>query len=146
MGCDLHLEPVEDDLSYVVELLARNDLPTEDVEQTSARFFRVILDEEAVGIGGIEPCGDVGLLRSVVIDEPYRGNGYGTMVCANLEERAAEQGLRALYLLTTTATPFFRDSGYRRIDRGTAPAQIKATNEFSEYCPTSATCLMKSLE
>ncbi len=146
MTVDVELVPADDELPYLTELLTRNELPTGDVEGKLGYFYVAVAADERIGIGGIEPCGEIGLLRSVVIETPYRGKGYGSMLCDELEATAAAQGLRALYLLTTTADAFFDARGYESIDRASAPTSIQQTEEFSDYCPGSATCMSKRLD
>jgi amino-acid N-acetyltransferase len=134
-----------DDLDLVEELLDANDLPHRDVREKPGRFFVGSVDGTLVGVGGIEACGEDGLLRSVVVEESVRGAGYGTALCDELEAQAAADGIDALYLLTTTAAGFFEARGYEAIDRNEAPPLIRQTTEFEDLCPASATCMKKSL-
>lgn len=136
-------EPEE--LAYVETLLRRNDLPVADVRAAPARFYVATVDGERVGVGGVERHGSHGLLRSVVVAEPFRGRGYGAAICDELESRARERGIGALYLLTTTAAGFFRRRGYERIDREDVPDGVRSSREFAELCPASATPLRKPL-
>lgn len=103
------------------------------------------VDGDPVGAGGIERYGAVGLLRSVVVEETARGNGYGAAICRALEAEARADGVETLYLLTTTATDFFAERGYAELERADAPAAIRETTQFDELCPASATCMRKYL-
>lgn len=142
----ISLEPATStDLERVESLLAANDLPSEDVGSGPAVFFLAYADGEFVGVGGLEVQGTAGLLRSVVVAEAARGEGLGAELCAALESHAREEGVEALYLLTTTAEGFFRRCGYGAIARDAAPSAIRRTVEFRELCPDSATCLYKEL-
>lgn len=134
-----------DSTDRVRSLLKANGLPHRDVETGSGRFFEAYADEERIGVGGVELYGSVGLLRSVVVTEPNRGEGYGSALCDALEEYARNEGVETLYLLTTTAASFFRGRGYEAVARETVPRSIKATTEFSELCPDSATCMRGDL-
>lgn len=133
------------DLDRVEALLEANDLPSEDVGTGPATFFLASVDGEFVGVGGLETYDDAGLLRSVVVTEDARGEGYGRTLCAALESRAREAGVDELYLLTTTAAGFFRRCGYETVDRSKAPEVIQKTEEFDELCPDSAKCMHKGL-
>lgn len=137
------------DLDRIEALLEQNGLPSEDVRTTPGTFFVASqedeTDAEVVGIGGVEVHGSAGLLRSLVVAEPHRGTGYGRALCGELERYAESAGVSTLYLLTTTATGFFRDCGYDTIDREDAPATIRDTTEFSDLCPGSADCMKKHL-
>ena len=141
-----------DELTHVERLLKANGLPSEDVQEKPGSFFlaRAGADESGetrvVGAGGIEQYGSSGLLRSVVVEESIRGQGYGTVLCDRLEESARDDGIQTLYLLTTTAAAFFEGRGYEKISRSDAPSHIQETAEFSELCPDSATCMRKQFE
>ncbi len=134
-----------EDLDRIEAVLRANDLPYQDVRTKPECFFVADADTERIGIGGVETHGSDGLLRSVVITEANRGGGYGSALCDALEARARQNGVETLYLLTTTASEFFRRCGYEAIDREAAPSSIQATTEFSDLCPASAVCMRKEL-
>lgn len=140
------LHPVKGDLDYVKELLERNDLPVQDLTTSSAEFYYATANGERIGIAGIEGYGDIGLLRSVVVEAPNRGRGYGTLLCEALETTAQDNGIDTLYLLTTTASEFFAAEGYSPVERATVPDTIRDTKEFEDLCPSTATCMRKSLD
>lgn len=140
------LQPADDTtLSYVETLLAENDLPTRDVQANPDWFYVGYVDGDPVGVGGIEAYGTDGLLRSVVVERSARGNGFGAALCDALETEARADGVETLYLLTTTVPGFFASRGYVVIERAAAPAAIQGTTEFDDLCPSTATCLKKSL-
>jgi amino-acid N-acetyltransferase len=132
-------------LPYIETLLTKNDLPSQDIGSKPECFYIGYDGDDRVGIAGIEVHGTDGLLRSVVIEDSARGNGYGTALCDGLEDEASAANVTTLYLLTTTAADFFADRGYEEIERTGAPAAIQRTAEFDDFCPTTATCLKKSL-
>ncbi|MXR40207.1 GNAT family N-acetyltransferase [Halobaculum sp. WSA2] len=131
------------DLDRVEALLAANGLPTSDVRTGSGRFYLARDGDAVVGAGGLERDGSDALLRSVVIEESSRGEGYGTALCTALEERARTEGVETLYLLTTTASDFFERLGYEAVDRELVPSTVQSTTEFADLCPSSATCMRK---
>lgn len=100
---------------------------------------------EVQGGIGLEPVGRAGLLRSLVVHPDARGDGYGTALVRSIERYGRENGIERLYLLTTTATPFFERLGYKQTSRAAVPEAIAETDEFSRLCPDSATCMQKSL-
>jgi amino-acid N-acetyltransferase len=138
------LEPAGD-LGYVESLLAGADLPTSDVPEHPDRFYVARDGADRVGVGGVERYGADALLRSVVVEASVRGTGYGSALCDALEERAREDGVETLYLLTTTAAGFFAGRGYERIERSAVPEAVRETTEFSALCPDSATCMRREL-
>lgn len=132
-------------LDRVEALLEANDLPYRDVRTKPDCFYAAHSGTERIGIGGVETHGSNGLLRSVVVTESNRGKGYGTALCDALEDRARTNGVETLYLLTTTASEFFRRRGYEEVDRETVPSSIRQTTEFADLCPSSAPCFSKDL-
>jgi amino-acid N-acetyltransferase len=132
-------------IGYVERLLEAADLPTADVREKPDRFYIAERGGERIGAGGVEVVGDVGLLRSVVIEPAERGLSLGTALCDALEAEATDAGVDELYLLTETAAGFFADRGYREIDRADAPVEIQRTTKFAELCPDSAVCMRKPL-
>ncbi|WP_222914384.1 arsenic resistance N-acetyltransferase ArsN2 [Natrinema sp. SYSU A 869] len=135
----------EEALHRVESFLKQSNLPYQDVRSNPDCFFLAYSGTECIGSGGVEMYGSDGLLRSVVIRETDRGQGYGTILCDELEEYARADGVQILYLLTTTASAFFRDRGYEEISRENTPPRIQQTTEFTDLCPSSATCMQKSL-
>lgn len=134
----------EDELPEVTALLEANGLPTDDLGP--AILFLGVRDEQGLeGIVGLERHGNAGLLRSLAVRHDRRRSGLGSALVLELERQAADEGLQALYLLTTTAAGFFAHRGYGRCSREAAPAAIAATREFTELCPSSATVMLKVL-
>lgn len=50
------------------------------------------------------------------------------------------------FLLAEGAAAFFAALGFREIERQSAPAEITATMQFEQLCPSSAICMVKELE
>ena len=142
---DLNIAP-RPALAGVVALLAEAQLPTEDLtERHCEHFFFTGPDARPDGLVGVELFGEVALLRSLVVADCLRGTGAGSALLARAERHAREQGVKHLYLLTTTAEAFFTRRGYTRAARDTAPAAIRATREFTGICPGSAAFMVKPL-
>lgn len=145
-GATLTLRRADDDsLSYVESLLDENGLPSRDVRSKPDCFYVGYADGDAVGVGGVEAYGPDALLRSVVVAESKRGEGFGTALCDALEAEARAEGVETLFLLTTTASDFFADRGYAEIERTDAPDAVRETTEFDDLCPATASCMRKSL-
>jgi amino-acid N-acetyltransferase len=135
----------EAELDYIERLLARNDLPTADVRAKPDCFHIALADGERVGVGGIEPHGSDGLLRSVVVQRAAHGRGLGGALCEALAGVAREEGVGTLYLLTTDAADFFAHHGFARVERDAVPEQIRGTPQFDDLCPASAAVMRRSL-
>lgn len=130
----------------LVELLSACNLPVADIAAAGpAQFFGMFMNEELAGAVGLETYGDVALLRSLAVTPAHRGGGLGKMLLEHVEQHAAAQGVRTLYLLTTTAAPFFSAYGYDMAERGQAPEAIRATAQFSGLCPSVASFMCKLL-
>lgn len=127
-------------------LLQTADLSTEDVTPEMLEHFLVAhVGKNLVGCAGLEVLGEAGLLRSVAVDEAHRGMGLGKELVAAMEEHAREEGVRDLYLLTTTAEAFFANLGYRKLPREEAPSGIAGTAQFAELCPSSSCFMVKRI-
>jgi amino-acid N-acetyltransferase len=133
------------DLQLVQGLLKSNNLCYEDIPQKVSSLFIGHLRDQVMGIGGVETYGRYGLLRSVVVEEEYRGEGYGSALVELIMKNAKKNGVKDLYLLTTTAEGFFAKMGFEKIKRDEVPSQIQNTTEFKELCPKSSICMRKSI-
>ena len=131
------------DLSPVRALLDRVGLPSEDLGQAPVDVRTVELAGATVGCVAVERYGAFGLLRSLAVTPEAQGRGVGRRLVEAAERVAAERQLDALYLLTTTASPFFEALGYTRIDRERTPEAIRQSSEFAYVCPGSAAVLAK---
>jgi len=121
-------------------------LPTADLSDTQMEHFLVAVNEDTpVGIIGLEPFEDAGLLRSLVVDPSVRGGGIGQTLIAALEANAASRGIATLWLLTTDADAYFATQGYEVKVRDEAPDCIRNTVEFSKLCPGDAVLMRKLL-
>ena len=125
--------------------LAASGLPVSDLAEPDRRFYRFEVDAGVIGYGGIEGTGADRLLRSLVVKPDRRGTGSGSAVLAAIERAAVADGAVSLYLLTTTAEPFFHRHGYRNAERADAPATITGSAEFRSLCPASAAFLSKRI-
>ena len=96
-------------------------------------------------VGGYERYGDLALLRSVSVDERWRGQGIGAQLLETIKTRARIHGVHDLYLLTTTAADFFAQHGFAVRERITAPAALQASLQFQGVCPASATFMAATL-
>lgn len=134
------------DLDAIRELLRSFDLPHEDLTPAHLDHFLVARNGDTIsGVVGLEPGNDGALLRSLVVAPDARHEGLGTRLVKAIEQRARDDGLRTLYLLTTTAADYFRARGYTQIERDALPEAIQQTDEAARLCPASATCMQKSL-
>jgi len=127
-------------------LLQSCELSTEDITPEMLEHFLVAyLDKALIGCAGVDVLGEVGLLRSVAVDEAHRGTGLGKRLVEAVEDMARKEGVQQLYLLTTTAEAFFAGLGYRLLPREQAPADVAGTEQFASLCPSSSSFMVKAL-
>jgi N-acetylglutamate synthase-like GNAT family acetyltransferase len=137
----------EADFDTVARMLDAVDLPRDGLEEQFGASF-VVAEHEGriVAGGGVEVYGRYGLLRSVVVDPSFRGKGLGESIVTNRLRWSAMQGLRAVYLLTTTVPDFFDKIGFTEMERAAMPTEIQGSKEFSEICPVTATAMVLRLD
>ncbi|MFI5210035.1 MAG: arsenic resistance N-acetyltransferase ArsN2 [Gemmatimonadales bacterium] len=127
------------------DLLAAAGLPLAGVRESFGDFVVADSGGRPVASAGLERHGEVGLLRSVVVDPAFRGAGLGALLTELVLARAREQRLKAVYLLTTTAAEFFARLGFRRIERVELPPSLSASEELRGACPDTAVAMIRDL-
>lgn len=141
----MNIEPISS-LDEIFPLLAGCDLPVADISASSPpQFFGFRVAGSVVAVIGLEQFESVGLLRSLAVTHSYRGRGRAHELVSYVESFAASRGVESLFLLTTTAEPFFRKLGYRSTSRQEAPQAIQVTSQFSGLCPSSSAFLSKCI-
>src|SRR5579864_5339887 len=133
------------DLGPIRILLEASGLPSSDLASASPQFLVIRNAGRIVASGALERFGPEALLRSVVVAPDQRSRGLGRRMTRELERLAQNTGVAELILLTDTASEFFERQGYRVIARDAAPAAVQQSAEFRTLCPSSATCMAKSL-
>jgi amino-acid N-acetyltransferase len=147
MLAEVHIRPAASgDLLPVSNFLTKNGLPTNGVDKCVGNFM-VAQDKKGswVGVAGIELYGKSGLLRSVAVDEPFRGMGQGRALVDAVLRNAKAKGIDTVYLLTDNAEAYFVGLGFKLVDRGDIDEAVKASVEFGEMC-ASAVAMRKTLK
>lgn len=98
-----------------------------------------------VGVVALERVGSEALLRSLAVAPEYRKRGFGRELVARAEQSAQRNYIQQLVLLTETAELFFGSLGYSVIDRRAVSEGLRQSAEFRSLCPSSATCMSKTL-
>ncbi len=133
-------------LAAAKALLDNAQLPTADLtEAHCGHFFFWGPASAPAGLVGLELFGEHALLRSLVVSPEARSSGIGSALVQHAESYARAHGVRALYLLTTTAGAFFERLGYSNLPREDTPAAISTTREFAGICPASSAFMSKQL-
>lgn len=134
------------DRAAATKLLADAQLPVADLtEEHLDQFFYCGPAQSPSGLVGLELYGPDALLRSLVVTNRARNKGLAAALVAHAENFARPQGVRSIFLLTTTAETFFANRGYRRVSRDEAPASIRTTREFADICPASSAFMVRTL-
>jgi N-acetylglutamate synthase-like GNAT family acetyltransferase len=133
------------ELIAIRALLERSGLPTSDLESARPEFAVLRENGRVIAAGALQRFGSSALVRSVVVAPDRRGSGLGLTIVTELERMARAAQVSRLVLLTQTAAEFFARQGYRVIERSSAPQDMQGSEEFRSLCPSSATCMAKSL-
>jgi N-acetylglutamate synthase-like GNAT family acetyltransferase len=133
------------DLPAIERLLTASGLPLDGVREALASIVVAEAAGDIVGVAGLELCCDNALLRSVAVADAWRSHGIGRALVTRIIADAEARGIRALYLLTTTAERYFPSFGFRPIARDEAPDDVRATAEFRSACPASATVMTRQI-
>jgi amino-acid N-acetyltransferase len=117
-------------------LLSAAKLPLDGLADT--RLFVMEDDDGLVGAIGYERHGDLGLLRSLVVDPDRRGAGLGAFLLESglLEMRKA--GLREAYGLTETIAPWLERLGWEELAQADLPTALRASKELQGACAETA--------
>jgi amino-acid N-acetyltransferase len=136
------------DLPAVEKLLVASGLPTAGVAAALDGFLvaESAAPKQIVGVVGLEVCSGVyALLRSTAVDPAWRGTGLGKRLVERAIAEAESRGMRAMYLLTTTAERYFPSFGFVKTTRDAVPDEVRQSVEFREACPATATVMSLDL-
>lgn len=133
------------DRTAVLALLDRAHLPTAGVAESLSHFIVAESEGELVGVAGLEVYGPSALLRSVAVDESWRGSGVGRTLIDRALDQARQAGIEDVFLLTTTAEHYFPRFGFSCVNRDEVRQEVRASVEFQDACPASAVVMRKSL-
>lgn len=132
-----------DDLPGIEHLLTTSGLPLAGVAAGLGGFVVAESAGAIVGTAALEICQNDALLRSVAVAPEWRSRGLGRALVTRVIADAEAQGLRAMYLLTTTAEHYFPSFGFQPVTRAAVPAEVQSTVEFREACPASAVVMCR---
>jgi amino-acid N-acetyltransferase len=133
------------DVPGIEALLTAARLPLEGVAEAFATGVVARDGGMILGAAAVEPYGQAGLLRSVVVAEARRGTGLGRQLVLAAEGLARDEGVEELYLLTETASDWFPRLGYEVVDREEARAAVGESVEFTMVCATTGVPMRRRL-
>ena len=130
------------DLDALKALLESASLPLEGIDaQFPSAYVVARAAGELVGAAGLERYGNFGLLRSLAVAAAARGTGLGRRLVLDRLAAARSSKIERVYLLTTTAAPYFEKLGFLPAVRSGVPKELAASPEFATACPATAACL-----
>jgi N-acetylglutamate synthase-like GNAT family acetyltransferase len=135
------------DLPRILKFLEENGLPDVGVDECVENF--VIAESESgswIGVAGVEFYDESGLLRSVAVDEHFRGRGHGRILVNAILGNARDRGIKTVYLLTEDADNYFKQLGFQIVDRKDVDDVVQRSLEFTEACPESALVMRKAID
>jgi amino-acid N-acetyltransferase len=133
------------DLPEVLALLVEAQLPSTGVAEAFSDFFVAEHEGQLIGAAGLEIYGPSALLRSVVVEEEWRGTGVGARLIDLVLRNGRTRGIEDVFLLTTTAEHYFPRFGFDCVSRESVGEGVRASAEFQGACPASAVVMRKTL-
>jgi amino-acid N-acetyltransferase len=127
------------------QLIRQSGLPVAGLLDETECFEFYDDKDVIVGFAGLQRAGVDALLRSLIVVPERRKAGFGSAIVEWTTGLAARDGISQLFLLTTTAQPFFIKCGFQTIDRASVPELIGGLSEFSESCCSSAHVMRRNL-
>lgn len=134
------------DLTAIEAMLASFSLPTAGVSDHIGEFVVAEDGGRIVAAAGIELYGESALLRSVAVDDHYRGQGLARELVRNRLDNARRAGVRDVFLLTSTARDYFARLGFSTIPDTSIHAAVRVSKEFGDCCCASAEAMQLILE
>jgi amino-acid N-acetyltransferase len=140
---EVSIEPAkDDDLPEILALLERSGLPQVGYADHLGTALVGWEGQRIVASAAMEIYGPAGLLRSVAVDESWRGHGLGKRIVQSAMALSRKHGAGTIYLLTETAQIFFARLGFKSVERNAVPASVQASLEFSIACPDTAQAMV----
>jgi amino-acid N-acetyltransferase len=108
-----------------------------DIYENLQTFIVAELDGNIVGCCALEVIwADLAEIKSLAIDESYKGKGIGTGLVAAAVEQAAKLGVAKVFALTLEPT-FFEKSGFAIVEKDTLPMKVWSD---CARCPKQQNC------
>jgi amino-acid N-acetyltransferase len=134
-----------DDLPEILALLGDSKLPVAGVREALSHFIVAYRADRLVGVVGFEAYGRYALLRSAAVRSSEQGSGLGRALVEQLLAEAERNGVRELYLLTTTAQRWFVRFGFEEVARDDVPEAVRRSVEFNGACPETAVVMRRQV-
>jgi 4-nitrophenyl phosphatase len=127
------------DVPALAELLSRSGLSNGAlVERVDSTVVCFSPNGDAAATACVEVEDGFGILRSVAVQERFRGQGLGMLAVAAAVRSARSRPLHHLSLFTETASRFFERLGFQPVSRTDLPASVQRSKQAAEECSESA--------
>jgi amino-acid N-acetyltransferase len=136
----------ESEVPSVRGLLRASGLPDAGIDAIGETLVVAREGGEVVGCAALELYRPSALLRSVAVDQDWRGSGLGIVLTRAALDLARELGVQRVYLLTETAAGFFPRFGFRPVSRTDIELDVLASEEFTLLCPDTAQAMVLDLD
>jgi len=133
------------DKNQIRRLLSECELPTLYIHRYLKSFMAAKVGKKIVGVIGVEVYGRVGLLRSLCVDQAYRGQGIAKTLNEKILAYAHLRKIDRLYVFTWEAEKFASKLGFHKIDKKRIPKSIRSTWQFRSFSPYPVICMMKKI-
>jgi len=100
-----------DQTAGLIDFLQKSGLPNSDLPADLSGFTLAMEGAQIVGSAGMELMGNIGLLRSVAVDESYRNQKLGQQLFEAALEHAQSRQVQKVFLITDSAGPYFEKKG-----------------------------------
>ena len=144
-GVDFQLRTARaEDFPSIHALLSASGLPTDGVVSGAGAYW-VAVQEKIIGVVGYEQYGASALLRSLAVSEAYRKSGIADALIRQILQELRLSDVGVVFLLTETASRYFRLRGFEFISREEIPAEILSSSALGQVCPSSSQCMKHSV-
>ena len=133
------------DKDQIRRLLSECELPTLYLHRHLKSFLVAKTAKKIVGVIGMEVYGRAGLLRSLCVQEAYRGQGIAKMLNAMILTYARMLKIGRLYMFTVSAEKFASRLGFHKIDKTRIPQSIRSTWQFRNFKPYPVACMVRTV-
>ena len=119
------------DVPYIHHLLEIYAAQGNLLPRTMSELYRHLRDFFVIEVRGkVAACGaleifteNLGEVRSLVVDDEFKGLGFGRMLVERISAEARAIGLKRLMALTYVA-PFFHKLGFKTVAKDTLPEKV----------------------
>jgi N-acetylglutamate synthase-like GNAT family acetyltransferase len=133
----------QSDWSRIAALLQSAELTLDGAREHLDGFVVATRGESLLGCAALEHYHTTGRLRSVAVKSDERGTGIGRTLVQRILNRAREEGIQRVVLLTETAGDYFPKFGFRHIARDDVPAEALESVEFkTTHCASAAAMIV----